>query len=212
MGADWAAPIVDAATSFASGNPGRIVENPYILCVSTLEYRKNHKRLLEAFAEVRRHVKNVDLVVVGEIDSSISEGTLEFCRRNPWVQHFERVDDTTLRRLYQDCLFSVYPSLDEGYGLPVIESFRYRKFCLASHAGAIPEAGGKFADYFDPYNVQMLIRKILMYVGNPEELQRRQELLELYKPTLWRETAWQVAQIFYGDTASQAFVRDAEQG
>jgi hypothetical protein len=58
----------------------------------------------------------------------------------------------------------------------------------------------------------MLIRKILMYVGNPEELQRRQELLELYKPTLWRETAWQVAQIFYGDTASQAFVRDAEQG
>ena len=94
MGADWAAPIVDAATSFASGNPGRIVENPYILCVSTLEYRKNHKRLLEAFAEVRRHVKNVDLVLVGGIDSSISEGTLEFCRRNPWVQHFERVDDT----------------------------------------------------------------------------------------------------------------------
>jgi hypothetical protein len=52
----------------------------------------------------------------------------------------------------------------------------------------------------------MLIQKIFMYVRNPDELQRRQKLLELYRPATWRETASQVAQIFYGDIAKDVFM------
>lgn len=207
LGADWSAPIVDPSNA-ALHKTGPI-ENAYILCVSTLEKRKNHKRLLEAMRGVRDHIKNIDLVLVGGIDGSMEKTTLECITRNAWVHHFDRVDDSTLRRLYEESLFTVYPSLEEGYGLPVIESFRHGKFCLASHAGAIPEAGGEWADYFDPEDVETLASKILKYVTNPEELRRRENLLTSYRPTSWRETSWQVARVFYGDSAKDLFMTEA---
>jgi glycosyltransferase involved in cell wall biosynthesis len=209
LGADWSAPIVDPSN--AALHKTRVTENVYILCVSTLEQRKNHKRLLEAMRGVRDHIKDLDLVLVGGVDASMKKTTLEFIRRNAWVHHFDRVDDYTLTRLYEESLFTVYPSLDEGYGLPVIESFRHGKFCLASHAGAIPEAGGEWADYFDPEDVQALAAKILKYVTNPEELRRRETLLTSYTPASWRETSWQVARVFYGDRAKDMFMTEAQQ-
>jgi hypothetical protein len=210
LGADWSAPIVDSPN--VALHKTRQIENVYILCVSTLEKRKNHRRLLEAMRAVRDHIKDLDLVLVGGVDASMEKRTLEYIRRNAWVHHFDRVDDCTLRQLYEESLFSVYPSLDEGYGLPVIESFRHGKFCLASHAGAIPEAGGEWADYFDPEDTQTLAAKILKYVTNSEELRRREILLTSYRPILWRETSWQVARVFYGDTGKEMFVTDAQQG
>jgi glycosyltransferase involved in cell wall biosynthesis len=209
LGADWSAPIVDPPN--VALHKTRQFKNGYILCVSTLEKRKNHNRLLEAMRVVRDHIKDLDLVLVGGIDASIEKTTLECIRRKEWVHHFDRVDDYALRRLYEESLFTVYPSLDEGYGLPVIESLRHGKFCLASHAGAIPEAGGEWADYFDPEDIQTLAAKILKYVTNPEELQRRETLLSSYRPASWRETSWQVARVFYGDTAKDIFMAGAHQ-
>jgi glycosyltransferase involved in cell wall biosynthesis len=204
LGADWSTPIVDSLnTALPKTGP---IKNRYILCVSTLEKRKNHKRLLEAMRRVRDQIKDLDLVLVGRTDTSMEEATLEFIRESAWVHHFDRVDDSTLRRLYEESLFTVYPSLDEGYGLPVIESLRHGKFCLASQAGAIPEAGEEWADYFDPEDVQDLAAKILKYVANPEELRRREILLASYRPVSWRETSWQVAGVFYEDRAKDMFM------
>ena len=206
LGADWSAPIVDSPnTALPKTGP---IKNTYILCVSTLEKRKNHKRLLEAMRRVREQIKDLDLVLVGRSDTSMEETTLECIRESAWVHHFDVVDDSTLRRLYEESLFTVYPSLDEGYGLPVIESFKHRKFCLASYAGAIPEAGGEWADYFDPEDVQDLAAKIFNYVANREELRRRETLLASYKPASWRETSWQVAGVFHGDRAKDMFMTD----
>jgi glycosyltransferase involved in cell wall biosynthesis len=206
LGADWCTPFENTQISAALPSGERLVKNSYLLYVSSLDVRKNHEALLKAVAQVRKVVDNLDLVLVGRVDGSISAETLEFIRRSSWVHHFEGVDDATLHRLYVDCLFTVFPSLDEGYGLPVVESLRHGKFCLASQAGAIPEAGGAFADYFDPCDVGMLAEKILLYITNPEELQKREKLLASYRPTSWRETARQVAQIFYGDMAEYIFM------
>ncbi|MBI4635696.1 MAG: glycosyltransferase [Candidatus Rokubacteria bacterium] len=205
LGADWTAPIADAESASRAVGPDRLVEHPYVLCVSTLEKRKNHERLLEAFTRVRRQVANLNLVLVGAVDGSMSEATLELIRKSLWIHHFDKVDDATLSRLYRGCLFSVYASLDEGYGLPVVESFSHGKFALAARAGAIPEAGEAFADYFDPCDVAMLAEKILGYVLNPAELEGRVALLASYRPASWRDTARQVAEVFYGDAATRVF-------
>jgi glycosyltransferase involved in cell wall biosynthesis len=210
LGAEWTAPIengLDALVGIIHQIP-----NAYVLCVSTLEKRKNHWRLFEAMKAVRACGHSLDLVLVGGVDVSIDKNTLQFITEQEWVHHYDRVDDFTLRQLYEKSLFTVYPSLDEGYGLPVIESLRYGKFCLASDAGAIPEAGGNWVDYFDPRDIQALTAKILEYVSDSEQLRRREAALRSYNPTSWRETAWQVACVFYGEAAKDIFIAESKKG
>ena len=61
----------------------------------------------------------------------------------------EGTSDPDLAALYRRCLFTVYPSLYEGWGLPVTESLCYGKTPLLSRVASLPEAGGEFADYFE---------------------------------------------------------------
>jgi glycosyltransferase involved in cell wall biosynthesis len=60
--------------------------------------------------------------------------------------------DGELKSLYNGCLFTVFPSLYEGWGLPVTESLSLGKPCIVSNAASLPEAGGALARYFDPEN------------------------------------------------------------
>ncbi len=62
----------------------------------------------------------------------------------------ENASDAELDTLYRESLFTTYPSLSEGWGLPVGESLTRGKVCVASAATAIPEVGGDYAVYFDP--------------------------------------------------------------
>ena len=61
-------------------------------------------------------------------------------------------NDAELRALYENCEFFVYPSLYEGWGLPVAEALAFGKFVLASDRGSIPEVGGDLVEYIDPWN------------------------------------------------------------
>lgn len=63
------------------------------------------------------------------------------------------ISDADLAALYSACLFTLYPSVYEGWGLPVWEGLGNGKFCLSSNQGSLPEAGEEFADYADPWNV-----------------------------------------------------------
>lgn len=202
LGADWSFPFLDHGRP---EQPGRLIASPYLLYVSSLDVRKNHGRLLKAMELVRRQGVKLDLVLVGRVDGSMPGEVLDGVRETPWVHHFEGVDDTVLRHLYQSCLFTVYPSLDEGFGLPVVESFKYGKFCLASNAGAIPEAGGDFADYFDPEDVDTLAEKILHYTRDRETLERRTALLASYRPISWRDTTRQIVEVIAPEHLPELF-------
>ena len=61
--------------------------------------------------------------------------------------------DADLKVLYEGCLFTLFPSFYEGWGLPVTESLAFGKPCIASNRSSIPEAGGKLARYIDPNNL-----------------------------------------------------------
>ena len=67
--------------------------------------------------------------------------------------------DVELALLYRKCLLTMFPSLAEGWGLPVGESLAYGKICIASRAGAIPEVGGELVDYVDPYDASRRARR-----------------------------------------------------
>jgi glycosyltransferase involved in cell wall biosynthesis len=85
--------------------------------------------------------------------------------------------------------FTLYPSLYEGWGLPVAESLAYGKFCLASSAASIPEVGGDLIEYIDPWDVPTWAERIKWYIDHDEDLRRKeQRISEEYQPPRWEDS------------------------
>lgn len=115
-----------------------------ILCVSTLEPRKNHQKLLEAFENLvrRRSDKQFQLRLVGnhyagrpEIPAMIQAAKA----RGVSVEWLGVISDEDMRAEYEAAHFSVYPSLFEGYGMPIVESLWMGRPCLCSEGGVMGE-------------------------------------------------------------------------
>ena len=114
---------------------------PYFLFVGTLEPRKNLEMLLEAWREVRRH-HAVDLVLAGRRRADAPE-----IHPEPGLRLAGEVADSELPALYSGALAFVYPSLYEGFGLPVLEAMQCGAPVIASRA--VEEAAGDAAIYAD---------------------------------------------------------------
>ena len=106
----------------------RPIEGPYILHVGTIEIRKNHKLLLDAFDILRKADERLKLVMVGKKGWKTEEvirriqGHSEYGTKILWI---ENADDQMLHDLYANASVFVYPSLLEGYGLPVAEAMAH---------------------------------------------------------------------------------------
>ncbi|MFC3771472.1 glycosyltransferase [Paenibacillus sp. GCM10012303] len=115
-----------------------------ILCVSTLEPRKNHKTLIEACLQLEKinpHI-NWKLTLVGNRyagNDEIPEYVQSVAKKNNRVSWLGVVDDTKLIELYQKCDFTVYPSFIEGFGMPIMESIWHGKPCICSEDGVMGE-------------------------------------------------------------------------
>lgn len=167
------------------------VEQPYILYVSTIEARKNHGILLQAYQQLldRGRSDLPRLVFVGrrgwlvddllkQLDSGVGVSA--------HVRIMEKMSDAELRALYRSALFTVFPSFYEGWGIPVTEALSLGKLCLSSNRGALPEAGAGFAELLDPDNVAQWADRIAHYLDHPEELAQREEAIRKgFRPRLW---------------------------
>ena len=181
----------------------RISDRNFILFVSTIERRKNHEALYRALVRILEsgtappHVVFVGMIGWG-VGELISDLTLD-PRVKGRFTILNRVNDDELALLYQRCLFTIYPSLYEGWGLPVAESLRTGKFCIASSTSSVPEVGGDLIDYCDPWNASEWAEKIVRYSSDRGLLsEREREIAERYKPTNWRQSAQQVLTIARG--------------
>jgi glycosyltransferase involved in cell wall biosynthesis len=102
------------------------------------------------------------------------------------------IDDATDEEivwLYENCMFSVYPSFYEGWGLPLAESAHYGKICLASDSSSIPEVLGPDAVYFSPFDSQECLQKIVKFSNNSKLRSDKERILA--KRRIW---SWDDAQ------------------
>ena len=190
LGCDLGAPeVTDVATSISN-----ILEQKYILYVSTIERRKNHETLYRAYTRLIDAGKSSLplLVFVGMpgwgVNDLINDLKLD-PRIQPYIRILNHVSDGDLVRLYKNALFTVYPSLYEGWGLPVAESLAHGKYCLASNAASIPEVGGDLIEYIDPWNVPEWASRLEWYIDNPNHVENKEaEIRSKYQPTRWDET------------------------
>jgi len=111
------------------------------LCVGSLEPRKNHRRLLQAFAWLQAHqALQASLQLVGWANDPRIVALVQRAQQRGLPLAWDaEADDAALLRHYQACDVSVYPSLEEGFGLPVLESLWLGKPCLVGHAPALQE-------------------------------------------------------------------------
>ena len=151
------------------------VRRPFVLSVGTLEPRKNLPRLIEAFGGLPEDVRSsTQLVLAGAAGWDVDR-TMEALRRNSTlVRALGHVDDSDLRVLLRGAELFAYPSLFEGFGLPVLEAMRSGTAVLTSQISSLPEVAGKAAIYVDPLDVED-IRRGLEVGLRDEELRRRLE-------------------------------------
>ncbi|PLZ17204.1 glycosyl transferase group 1 [Fischerella thermalis WC341] len=121
----------------------------HMLCVSTLEPRKNHRTLLEACKILAQHYPQLNwrLTLVGnryEGAPQIYEAVQKASAEDPRIQWLGIVDDARLHQLYEESTFTIYSSLIEGFGMPVLESIWHGRPCLCHNQGVMAElaAGG----------------------------------------------------------------------
>jgi glycosyltransferase involved in cell wall biosynthesis len=180
----------------------------YVLCVSTLELRKNHRLLLAVWRRmISRHGADAvpTLVLVGRagyfmLDSSSLLAKLAACGYlGGKIVLMSDLSDRVLVEAYRRCLFTVYPSLYEGWGLPVAESMAHGKFCVASNGGAIPEVGGELVDYFDAAIEDDALAKIERPLLDPNYLAEKESQIQArYRPATWSDCAHElVAKVGY---------------
>lgn len=138
----------------------RLPKSTYILFVSTIERRKNHRMLYEVYAEMAGHAdfeRLPTICMVGMPGWRVND-LLDDIELNDRIAHkfllLDNVSDAMLARLYHDALFCVYPSYYEGWGLPVSEALAFGKAVIASDAGALPEASAGCALHISPYDTR----------------------------------------------------------
>lgn len=177
-----------------------IDSGPYILFVSTIERRKGHDTLYRAYTRLLQQ-KIADLptlVFVGMPGWGVQDllNDIQSTERvAKAIKMMNHVSDADLSILYENCLFTVYPSIYEGWGLPVSESLAYGKFCLASNTSSIPEAGGEFCEYLDPWDVPKWTERLAHYFSNPSEIILREDLIRRkYVPHTWAEAAHKIVE------------------
>ena len=173
-------------------------EGRYILSVGTIEPRKNYDFLLSVYDRIIGHFPDVSLAIVGR-EGWQSSGFIRrlrshrlFNRKLFWL---EGVDDYTLSSLYRNAYLGVVPSLYEGYGLPVAESLQNGCVTLSSNGGSLPEVGGDYVDYFDPWNEEELVRLITEYLSDEEKYRTQKKRISTYLPPTWRQTGMQLLAI-----------------
>jgi glycosyltransferase involved in cell wall biosynthesis len=160
---------------------------PYFLFVGTLEPRKNLPALVEAWREVRRH-HPVELVLAGRRRSDFAALAEE-----PGLRIVGEIPDEALPALYSGALAFVYPSLYEGFGLPVLEAMQCGAAVIASRA--VAEAAGDAAVYAD--TPEELARAMREVVARPEwraELAARS--LDRAREFSWERTALMTHEVY----------------
>jgi glycosyltransferase involved in cell wall biosynthesis len=164
----------------------------YVLCVGTIESRKNHLALFQAWQILLREgLEPPPLVLVGRpgwrVDDLMAQ--LESTRfLDGRIRLVHGVSDPELEGLYRGCLFTIFPSFTEGWGLPVGESLALGKLCLAAMEGATPEAANGFAEAIDAFSPRDIAARVRHFMTDRAALAAAEARLRTeFTPRGWPE-------------------------
>jgi len=149
------------------------ISGDYLLSVATLEPRKNLKRIIEAFKMLK--AKDLKLVIVGKQGWDDSLPKLNFKRQTSNIIFTGYISKEDKAALYSGATCLVYPSLYEGFGLPVLEAMKCGCPVLTSNISSLPEVAGQAAILVDPLDVGEIAKGLSEVINNKE---KRKDLIK----------------------------------
>ena len=139
----------------------------FVLAVGTLEPRKNLPRLVAAYRALEDELQiRHPLVVVGALGWETGPTLTALQSLGERCTMLGFVSDAALSELYRRCAVFCYPSLGEGYGLPVVEAMAAGAAVITSNISSLPEVGGDAADYVDPREVASITAGLRRVLGD----------------------------------------------
>lgn len=176
-------------------------KQPFILFVSTIEPRKGHLIAFDAWSRLIDDAEGREvprLVCVGR-NGWRNEAVFERLANDPvlaaHVAILSDLSDSVLATLYERSLFTIYPSLYEGWGLPVTEALSRGKLVVTTTSSSLPEAGGSFARYVPPGDSAALAAEVSHWIRHRDLLEGHERIIaQQYRPAGWAEVATRTQQ------------------
>jgi glycosyltransferase involved in cell wall biosynthesis len=170
------------------------LDHPYVAIVGTIEIRKNHALALRAWRELSRKYGDSlpRLVFVGRWGWKVADLRAQLEETdyfNGLVKVLPNLSDHELQAVYRGARFTLFPSLYEGWGLPVTESHAHGKVCVAANNSSIPEAAGGLAVLFEDDCRRSLIEAVEPLLFDDARLQELEERIARdFVPVPWSRT------------------------
>ncbi len=165
---------------------------PIVLCVGTVEPRKNQLRILRAMVAAQQAGARFTGVFAGNagwLNGSFRRGFAAAQAAGHRLVLRENVTNAQLRGLYESAAFSIYCSLDEGFGLPIIESLQHGRPCITSDRGSMREIAAQTGGCLlvDPEDVAAMAGAITSLIEEPSVLARLALEAERAEWPTWRD-------------------------
>jgi len=161
---------------------------PYILMVGTIEPRKNHRLLLQAYDRGLRQA-GYRIILAGYMGWHM-EGFEQDLHAHPdynsGIFHFDGLEDSAIDYLYQHARFLAFCSYTEGFGLPLLESIQRGTPVIAADIPVSREVAGAYCDWFRQDDAADLCRVVMEY-EDEERYRQRKESLKGYRPIGWAQ-------------------------
>ncbi|MCG7394454.1 glycosyltransferase [Microvirga sp. ACRRW] len=168
-------------------------EGDFVLTVGSLSPHKNRHLLYQVWTRLVADLgsRAPQLVIVGGATPGPLKDMLE---RDPVardkIKILSGIDDNALDLLYRESIFTVFPSLCEGWGLPVGESLAHGKICIASATSSMVEIAPHITDLIDPLDIKAWYQRIRMYaVSSAKRAEREEAIRKDFVPVAWSKTA-----------------------
>ncbi len=171
----------------------------FALSVGTVEIRKNHARLLHLWESIAREWGEgwPKLIIAGKRGWQADEALRALRRadnQSPYLW-IEAPTDEELVWLYSRASFTVFPSLAEGWGMPIGESLWFGKPCVASNTTSMPEVGGALCSYGDPHDMDSFAQPITRLVRDGDFHARSVAVIRASPLRTWVDAANDIAAV-----------------
>ncbi|HSM83556.1 MAG TPA: glycosyltransferase family 1 protein [Nodosilinea sp.] len=167
-------------------------DNPFFLSVGTLEPRKNLRRLLAAYRRYTEQQKSPKPLVLaggnGWLEDDLGAYIADLKLQHQ-VHILGYVSDATLRWLYRHCWAFVYPSLYEGFGLPVLEAMGAGAAVITSNTTSLPEVGGEAVLYIDPSSEASIVAALTQIEDPARRSACQEQSLQQARLFAWENSA-----------------------
>lgn len=160
------------------------ISGRYLLSIG-VNARKNTQRIIDAFEKIKGEI-NIKLVIIGEPFIKVDQ--------TRGVYFLGHVPSEAIASLYSGAEALVYPSLYEGFGIPILEAFACGTPVITSNIGSMAEVSGKASILVDPYNINSIVEGVFKAISNRDKLIERGIMRN--KKYSWQKTAQMTLKVY----------------